>query len=87
MYLVIVYDVAQKRVSKVCNFLRIHLNWVQNSVFEGEITKSQLMEIREGLKQIIEQDRDSILLFSIQNKKWLEREIIGMEKNPTGNVI
>ena len=30
MYVIIVYDVEQKRVQKVCNFLRRYLCWVQN---------------------------------------------------------
>ena len=42
MYVIIVYDIDVKRVAKVCKYLRQHLNWVQNSVFEGGLTKAQL---------------------------------------------
>lgn len=35
-----VYDVNEKRVNKVLKIGRKYLNWVQNSVLEGEITVS-----------------------------------------------
>jgi len=38
MYVIIVYDVEVERVARVCQYLRRHLHWVQNSAFEGEIT-------------------------------------------------
>ena len=37
MYIIIVYDINTKRVNKVKSLLRMYLNWIQNSVFEGEI--------------------------------------------------
>ena len=35
MYIILVYDIQVERVAKVCKYLRQHLNWIQNSVFEG----------------------------------------------------
>ena len=49
MYFIIVYDIDTKRVAKVCKYLRQHLNWVQNSVFEGELTKAQFARVQSGL--------------------------------------
>ena len=51
MYVIIVYDVNVERVSKVCNFLRQYLNWIQNSVFEGEITKAELLKIKKWIEK------------------------------------
>ncbi|MFB6271715.1 MAG: CRISPR-associated endonuclease Cas2, partial [Salinibacter sp.] len=48
MYLILVYDVEQERVAKVCQYLRQHLHWVQNSVFEGELTKAQIERVKAG---------------------------------------
>ncbi|MDI6917914.1 MAG: CRISPR-associated endonuclease Cas2 [Thermoplasmatales archaeon] len=87
LYVIIVYDIMEKRVSKVCNFLRIYLNWIQNSVFEGEITEGKLEEIRIGLKNIIDKNEDSILIFTVSNKKWLNKEILGIEKAPISTII
>ena len=47
MYIIIVYDVGEKRVAKVCQFLRQYLNWIQNSVFEGELTKAEFYIIKK----------------------------------------
>jgi len=46
MYVIIVYDIDQSRVAKVCQYLRRWLHWVQNSTFEGELTESQLERIK-----------------------------------------
>ncbi|MEM0492603.1 MAG: CRISPR-associated endonuclease Cas2, partial [Candidatus Thermoplasmatota archaeon] len=59
MYVIIVYDIGEERVSKICSFLRCFLSWVQNSVFEGELTESQFMRVEEGVKGIIDKDKDS----------------------------
>lgn len=77
----------EKRVSKVCNFLRRYLNWIQNSVFEGELTEGKLEEIRIGLKNIIDKNEDSILIFTVSSKKWLNKEVLGVEKAPISTII
>jgi len=87
MYLVIVYDVEQKRVNKICQFLRRYLNWVQNSAFEGEISEGQFYKIKKGIEKLINKNKDSILIYKAISKKWLEREVIGIEKNLTSNLI
>ena len=37
MYVILVYDVGEKRVGKMLRLVRKYLSWIQNSVFEGEI--------------------------------------------------
>ena len=87
MYIVIVYDVQQKRVNKICKFLRGHLSWVQNSVFEGEVSDGQFFKIKRGLEKLINKKSDSILIYRVLSKKWLEREVMGIEKNLTSNLV
>jgi len=87
MYVIIVYDVKVERVSKVCYFLRQYLNWIQNSVFEGELTKSQLLKIKSELKNLIDENEDSIIIYKMRTKNTLEREIIGIEKSDTSTII
>ncbi|MEM2175169.1 MAG: CRISPR-associated endonuclease Cas2, partial [Candidatus Micrarchaeia archaeon] len=41
MFVIVVYDIEQERVNNVNKFLKRFLNWRQNSVFEGNIQKSQ----------------------------------------------
>ena len=42
MYVILVYDVDQKRTAKMLKLCRRYLSWIQNSVFEGEISEVQL---------------------------------------------
>ncbi|HDP99831.1 MAG TPA: CRISPR-associated endonuclease Cas2 [bacterium] len=87
MYIIIVYDVEQKRVAKVCKFLRRFLNWVQNSVFEGDVSQAKLKEIKMGLKKLINKDKDSILFYQLRDQKYVDRQIMGQDKNPTDTII
>ena len=87
MYVIIVYDVEQGRVNKVCKFLRRYLNWVQNSVFEGEVSEGQFYKIKKGIAKLTDAKKDSVLLYRAISKKWLEKEVIGIEKNLTSNII
>jgi len=82
MYLIVVYDVDVDRVNKVHKFLRTFLHWRQNSVFEGEITLSQFKKITVGLKEIVDEEKDSIMIYKMPDKKYLDLKIIGIEKNP-----
>lgn len=87
MYALIVYDVNEKRVAKVLKFLRTYLNWIQNSVFEGEVTDAQLLKIKNRLKDLIDEEEDSVIIFTSREKKWLSKSVIGKEKNTTDNFI
>ncbi len=87
MYALIVYDVKEKRVAKVLKFLRSYLNWIQNSVFEGEVTEAQMLKIKNHLREIIDEDEDSVIIFTSREKRWLSKSIIGREKNSTDNFI
>lgn len=83
MYIILVYDCGEKRVGKMLKLCRKYLNWIQNSVFEGEITDVQLKELKIRAKQIMDIDSDSLIVFSSRNEKWLEKEIIGKERSST----
>ncbi|MBE6486638.1 MAG: CRISPR-associated endonuclease Cas2 [Methanosphaera stadtmanae] len=81
MYVIIVYDIKVDRVNKVKSFLRQHLFWIQNSVFEGEVTKSQLTEIKSSLKEIIDEEEDSVIIFTTKTEDFIDRQVIGIEKS------
>ena len=87
MYVIIVYDIDVKRVAKVCKYLRQHLNWVQNSVFEGELTKAQFARVKSGLLGIIDESEDSVLIYQMRHEKWMDKQAIGVEKNPVTNLL
>ena len=87
MYVIIVYDVDQRRVQRVCKYLRRYLNWVQNSVFEGFLTESQLARVRDGISKRIEEEEDSVYIYKLPDDRWLKKEVIGQVRMPTEAVI
>ncbi|RLC37240.1 CRISPR-associated endonuclease Cas2 [candidate division Kazan bacterium] len=86
MYMIVVYDIDVKRISSIHNYLRQNLHWVQNSVFEGEVRLSQLMRIKEELREFIKSG-DSVIIYTFKSKKHLKRWIIGTEKNKIQNIF
>jgi CRISPR-associated protein Cas2 len=87
MYVLLVYDVEVRRVGRVHKFLKRHLNWVQNSVFEGELTEAQIEEVRTGLGKLIDKDRDSVLIYTAREERWLNKQVIGCERGNTDNLL
>lgn len=87
MYVIIVYDVGVERVNKIKKFLRTWLNWVQNSVFEGELTESEFLKVEDGLKNIIDKELDSIIIFKLRDRKYIDRKVLGIEKNIQSDIL
>lgn len=87
MYVLVVYDVEVKRVTKIHKFLKRHLHWVQNSVFEGEVTDSQIETIKTGLKKLLDKEMDSVLIYIARDQKWLAKEVLGKERGETANLL
>ena len=86
MYVILVYDVDQKRTSKMLKLCRRYLSWIQNSVFEGEISEVQLKQLNTEAKNLME-DKDSLIIFKSRDEKWLQKEIIGDEKASISNFL
>lgn len=87
MYVILVYDIEEKRVVKMLKLCRQYLNWIQNSVFEGELTEVKLKELLYMAKAIMDMDKDSVIVFSSRQEKWLDKQVIGKEKNELGNIL
>ena len=87
MYIILVYDVGEKRVGKVCKTLRKHLTWVQNSVFEGEVSEADLRKIQLEVEQVVELDEDSLMFYCIRNPKGWRKVVMGQEKLSTDTFI
>jgi len=80
MYVIAMYDVGQKRVGKMLKLCRRYLNWIQNSVFEGEITEVKLLELKHQAMLIMDEETDSLIIFKTRQEKWLDKEIVGHER-------
>ena len=67
MYVILVYDIKMddegskiwRNTFKICKRYLIH---IQNSVFEGDLTKVQIASLQMELKKYIRKDKDSVIL-------------------------
>lgn len=92
MYVIVVYDIkqvdnfskVQRMVFKICKKYLYH---VQNSVFEGTLTKYQIEKLKMELKTILRGDEDSCIIFKSRNERWLQKEIITNQKEENEQFI
>lgn len=87
MYVIVVYDVGEKRVSKMLKLCRQYLCWVQNSVFEGELSEVKLKELKLKMKDLIEKSEDSVILFTNKIGYNMDKQILGKERMSTDNFL
>lgn len=87
MYCILVYDCGEKRVQKMLKLCRRYLNWIQNSVFEGELTELKLKELIYEARQLMDEGYDSLIIFTSRNNRWLNRQVVGVERNSLGNIL
>jgi CRISPR-associated protein Cas2 len=87
MYVILVYDIGEKRVGKMLKLCRRYLNWIQNSVFEGEISEVKLEELKIRSKAIMKIETDSLIVFKSRNENWLDKEVVGHERAKLDNFL
>ncbi len=87
MFVIMVYDVGVKRVNRVLKKCRQYLYWVQNSVFEGEISPAKLKKLKQELKKIIDEEEDSVIVYELRTTSYTSREIIGLEKGGEQKIL
>lgn len=87
MYVIVVYDANVDRVDKIRMFLKQYLNWVQNSVFEGELTKVELKIIKEKIREFIDQKQDSVRIYALRSDKYLKMIELGTSKVELSAII
>ena len=92
MYVVLVYDVSQqengaKRWSKIFKICKRYLTHIQNSVFEGEISKAQLAQLQQELKLYIDKELDSVIIFKSRQEKWWDKEFWGRRDDSTSFIL
>lgn len=84
MHILLVYDISEDKVQKIMKICREYLNHIQNSVFEGDITSANYKKLCGRIKQIINENVDSVLIYELWNPK---KTVIGIEKRETSNII
>ncbi|MDI6861475.1 MAG: CRISPR-associated endonuclease Cas2 [Caldisericia bacterium] len=87
MYIIMVYDVNERRVNKVLKIGRKYLNWIQNSVLEGEITIAKYEKLKSEILRVINKEEDSVIFYILRTTMYSQREIIGLKKGGSEIVI
>ena len=93
MYVIVVYDIStetnegKKRLPKVMKKCRQYLHHTQKSVFEGELTEAKLIALSTSLQKIINKEEDYVVIYKLPNRKNLERQNIGIDFDPTANIL
>lgn len=77
MYVLLIYDVNAKRDAKVLKCCRKYLSPVQKSAFEGFITESLLGELKNGIKQIVCPEEDSVYIYELESPRYAKKENLG----------
>lgn len=87
MYVILVYDIGGNRVGKMLKLCRGYLHWIQNSVFEGEISEVKLKELVSCARDLMELETDSLIIFKSRSEKWLVKQVVGADKNDLDNFL
>ncbi|MDY6984789.1 MAG: CRISPR-associated endonuclease Cas2 [Candidatus Thermoplasmatota archaeon] len=87
MYLIMVYDIREERVYKVLKTARKYLTWVQNSVLEGEITEAGFERLKMELREIIKEEEDSVIFYTMRTTRYTSRENMGVVKGGEEQII
>lgn len=87
MYVIVIYDVAEKRVGKMLKLCRQYLCWIQNSVFEGELSEAKLRDLKMRIKSIMDETEDSIIIFTNKMGYNMNKQILGRERMATDNFL
>ena len=67
-----------ERVFKLCKQNLVH---IQKSVFEGEISDSDLFKLEKSIEKEIDKSTDSVIIFKSRNERWLDKNVIGLQQD------
>lgn len=76
-----------KRVVKALKICRKYLHWVQNSVFEGDISEARLRALKMELGEIVNPAEDSVIIYIMRTTKYSSREVMGLKKGGDSIII
>lgn len=77
MFVILSYDINQKRVGKVMRICRKYLKHVHRSVFEGCITEAALGRMKREIENKINVNEDSVCIYRMESLKFTRKEQIG----------
>lgn len=91
MYVILVYDIrlddkeGQRVLNRVYKTCKKYLTHIQNSTFEGELSKVQLQKLNYELDKFVRKNKDSVIVFKSREERWLQKEFWGVVEDKTSN--
>lgn len=93
-YIFLFYDIADEfsdaekyRVAKVFKLCKKYLKHYQKSIFRGNITPSNQIELETKLKEVIDKNLDFISIIKLQNSGSFEEVIIGTDQKEVESIF
>jgi CRISPR-associated protein Cas2 len=81
MFVVVSYDVSEdKRRTKIHSILKSYGQWMQYSVFECDLTKTEYAKLRSRLSKLIKPETDSVRFYFLCGGCQPKVERIGGEQ-------
>lgn len=77
MFVVLSYDVGERRVRKVMKTCRRYLTHVHESVFQGKVTEQDLEHLKEDLAKVMDAHEDSVRIYELESPRYLYTEDLG----------
>ncbi len=77
MWVILTYDIAVKRSAKALKICRKYLSHVQKSVFEGDIKKDKLENLKRELEKVIDYENDQIAIYEFDTLRYSAKHMIG----------
>lgn len=68
-WIIVVYDVNEKKVNKMRKICEPYIKRVQRSVFEGQISRSGLRILTDSIRNFIEEDKDSVRIYTFREDR------------------
>jgi CRISPR-associated protein Cas2 len=68
-WIIIVYDVNEKKVNKMRKICEPYIKRVQRSVFEGQISVSGLRILIDSIKNFIDEEKDSVRIYEFREDR------------------
>ena len=87
MFVLMFYDVGERRVAKVLRTARRYLTWIQNSVLEGELTPATLAALKTDVRKVLDLKHDSVLFYVWRTERYMSREVLGVERGSTDFIV
>ena len=79
-YVIVCYDIGEKRVNKIFKICKKYLPHYQYSIFKVPITPSKLILLKKELKKAINKEEDCVSIIKLQSEDSFDEEILGSQK-------